>query len=81
MKTKKAMDIKEFTGWKGGEFTMDESTPVWVANAGNSGNTGLPMCKNWQHYCSIEKQKLTWYSSDYFITISLHIGKPNVVGS
>lgn len=41
MKTKKAMDIKEFTGWKGGEFTMDESTPVWVANAGNSGNTGI----------------------------------------
>lgn len=32
---------KEFTGWKGGEFTMDKSTPVWVANPGNSGNTGI----------------------------------------
>lgn len=32
---------KEFTGWKGGEFTMDEDTPVWVANSGNSGNTGI----------------------------------------
>lgn len=32
---------KEFTGWKGGEFTMDEETPVWVSNAGDSGNTGI----------------------------------------
>lgn len=32
---------KEFTGWKGGDFTMDADTPVWVANAGNSGNTGI----------------------------------------
>ena len=32
---------KEFTGWKGGEFTMNENTPVWVANSGNSGNTAV----------------------------------------
>jgi len=32
---------KEYTGWKGGEFTMNEDTPVWVSNAGNSGNTGI----------------------------------------
>jgi hypothetical protein len=32
---------KKFTGWKGGEFTMNKDTPVWVANAGNSGNTGI----------------------------------------
>ena len=32
---------EEFTGWKGGEFEMDESTPVWVANPGDSGNTGI----------------------------------------
>ena len=32
---------KEFTGWKGGEFVMNEDTPVWVANSGNSGNTGI----------------------------------------
>lgn len=32
---------KEFTGYKGGEFVMDENTPVWVANYGNSGNTAI----------------------------------------
>lgn len=30
-----------FTGYKGGDFTMDESTPIWVANYGDSGNTGV----------------------------------------
>lgn len=32
---------KEFYGWKGGEYVMDENTPVWVANSGNSGNTAI----------------------------------------
>lgn len=32
---------KTFVGWKGGDFIMDENTPVWVANRGNSGNTGI----------------------------------------
>ena len=32
---------KEYTGWKGGEFTMNENTPIWVANSGNSGNTSI----------------------------------------
>ncbi len=32
---------KEFTGYKGGEFTMTRHTPVWVANYGNSGNTAV----------------------------------------
>ena len=32
---------KEFTGYKGGEFTMNKHTPVWVANYGNSGNTAV----------------------------------------
>ena len=32
---------KQFTGWKGGEFTMSETTPIWVANPGNSGNTTI----------------------------------------
>ncbi len=32
---------KEFTGWKGGEFVMHENTPLWVANPGNSGETGI----------------------------------------
>lgn len=30
---------KEFTGWKGGEFIMNEKTPVWVSNSGNCSNT------------------------------------------
>ena len=32
---------KEFTGYKGGEYTMGKNTPVWVANYGNSGKTGV----------------------------------------
>ena len=30
-----------FTGYKGGEFTMSRSTPVWVANYGKSGATAV----------------------------------------
>ena len=30
-----------FTGYKGGEFTMNRHTPIWVANYGNAGNTAL----------------------------------------
>ncbi len=32
---------KPFTGWKGGDYTMTEKTPVWVANPGDAGNTGI----------------------------------------
>lgn len=32
---------KEYTGWKGGDFIMNEDTPVWVANPGNGGNTAI----------------------------------------
>lgn len=32
---------KTYDGWKGGEYTMSERTPVWVANPGNSGNTAI----------------------------------------
>jgi hypothetical protein len=32
---------EDFEGWKGGEFTMDENTPLWVANPGDSGNTAI----------------------------------------
>lgn len=32
---------KIFHGWKGGVYSMDRDTPVWVANPGNSGNTAL----------------------------------------
>ncbi len=30
-----------YMGWKGGDFLMGKSTPIWVANDGNSGNTGI----------------------------------------
>lgn len=32
---------KTYTGWKGGDFTMSRETPIWVANNGNIGNTGV----------------------------------------
>jgi len=32
---------KTFEGWKGGEYTMDESTDIWVANSGNSSHTAI----------------------------------------
>ena len=32
---------KTFEGHKGGEYVMTESTPVWVANYGQSGHTGV----------------------------------------
>jgi hypothetical protein len=37
----KGADGATFDGYKGGEFRMSRSTPVWVANWGNSGNTGV----------------------------------------
>lgn len=30
-----------FEGWKGGDYKMGKTTPIWVANPGNSGNTAL----------------------------------------
>lgn len=30
-----------FYGWKGGEFVMNSSTPLWVANPGESGGTAI----------------------------------------
>lgn len=32
---------KDFTGWKGGDYTMDERTEVWVANQGDAGGTEI----------------------------------------
>ncbi len=32
---------KEFEGYKGGEFTMSRSTPLWVANYGKTGGTAV----------------------------------------
>lgn len=30
-----------FDGWKGGEYAMDRDTPIWVANPGHTGSTGI----------------------------------------
>ena len=32
---------KKFTGYKGGEFTMDRDTPVWVANYSECPSTAI----------------------------------------
>lgn len=32
---------KTFEGYKGGQYVMGKNTPVWVANYGNTGNTGI----------------------------------------
>lgn len=37
---------KTYTGWKGGDFTMSLDTPLWVANDGNIGNTGIVGIRN-----------------------------------
>jgi hypothetical protein len=37
----KSANGKCFTGWKGGEYYMNKSTPVWVANPGGVGHTAI----------------------------------------
>jgi hypothetical protein len=37
----KAAIGRTFEGWKGGDYRMTEETPVWVANRGESGGTGI----------------------------------------
>jgi hypothetical protein len=32
---------KNFDGWKGGTYRMDGETPIWVANPGETGGTGI----------------------------------------
>jgi hypothetical protein len=34
-------DGKDFTGYKGGTYTMDRDTVVWVANPNESGGTAI----------------------------------------
>jgi len=41
LSTLKSCIGKTFEGYKGGDFTMDESTPVWVANWSHSTSTGV----------------------------------------
>lgn len=39
--TLKAAQGATFEGWKGGQYRMRADTPLWVANRGNSGGTGI----------------------------------------
>ncbi len=32
---------RTFVGWKGGDYIMGKTTPVWVANPGDSGQTAI----------------------------------------
>ncbi len=32
-----------FTGWKGGEYTMDENTPVYIGEYGDCGDAIIPI--------------------------------------
>lgn len=46
---KSAVD-KEYGGWKGGDFMMDENTPLWVNNPGNYTTTMIidVMDRGWE---------------------------------
>lgn len=39
---------EELTGWKGGEFLMGKTTPVWVANSGDS-SVEKSVYGEWKH--------------------------------
>lgn len=43
---------KTYQGYKGGDFTMDENTPVWVDNYGHAGNTAITGILN-KGYCLV----------------------------
>jgi hypothetical protein len=36
-----AANGKTFTGWKGGQFTMDDDTAMWAANPGRTGSMAI----------------------------------------
>lgn len=46
MEELRAADGKVYEGWKGGDFVMSLNTPLWVANNGNVGNTGVVGIRN-----------------------------------
>jgi hypothetical protein len=45
---------KSYTGWKGGDFTMDRDTRLWVANSGLSGGTGITDVIDEEYYIRLE---------------------------
>jgi hypothetical protein len=44
---------KVYEGYKGGEFEMDESTPVWVSRYGRASGTAIKGVKDFEHYVVI----------------------------
>jgi DNA-binding beta-propeller fold protein YncE len=43
-----------FQGYKGGDYVMDEDTPIWVANHGKTGGTGVVGVINKGYYTLIQ---------------------------
>jgi len=43
-----------YTGYKGGDFTMDEDTPVWVAQYSEATSTGIVDIRYCSHFVLIE---------------------------
>lgn len=41
---------KVFEGWKGGDYQMGEDTPMWVANPGEAGGTGIIKIDNQENW-------------------------------
>lgn len=50
----RSADGATFEGYKGGEYRMSRATPVWVANWGNSGNTGVVGVRDLSYQIIIE---------------------------
>lgn len=46
-----------FTGWKGGEFTMDRDTPVWCANPGDPSGYGITKVKSDGYYIILKVKR------------------------
>lgn len=38
---------KTFGGWKGGDYRMDDETPIWVDNAGDASGTAIVGAEIW----------------------------------
>lgn len=45
---------KTLSGYKGGDFLMDEETPLWVANPGNAGDTQIVGVVDNEHSATLQ---------------------------
>lgn len=50
----------DFTGYKGGEYTLTRDKTVWVANASEAGSTGIVDVKEDCGYIVLETAHLGW---------------------